>query len=290
MIQSTVFAWWKLDKIYARPEDFFIASLKKMAGQRTPGLNAIRSNPNIVGHSVTGAIDHVMCGEGLTTLFRDLKPGTIGAMFDAWQPLRWCLFAEPEHIIGGNTIHLEAVLANEDVLTPGEYPARFQVIGPNMTRVFDRTLTIAVSHVPAAAEYPFARVCLSADLRIDGPPGEYQFLAAFIRGAVAAGGRTKFFVTDLQQMPRVTTEIVIWGEDPELVDWLTNREISVRPFCPSQSANRQVILALSKPPTPGGANAFRDLAGARWLVGPRSSFYHRKLLPMTRPPPNGCRS
>ncbi len=74
---------WRLDELYARPEDFFMESLKKMAGQRTLGLNAIRSNPNIVGHSLTGAIDHVMCGEGLTTLFRELKPGTIDAMFDA---------------------------------------------------------------------------------------------------------------------------------------------------------------------------------------------------------------
>ena len=110
-----------------------------MAAQRTLGLNAIRSNPHLVGHSLTGAIDHVMCGEGLTTLFRELKPGTIDALFDAWAPLRWCLFAEPVHVRGGETIHLEAVLANEDALRPGEYPAHFQVIGPDLTRVLDRT-------------------------------------------------------------------------------------------------------------------------------------------------------
>ena len=92
---------WRLDDTFGRQEDFFMASLRKMAGQRTLGLNAIRSNPNIVGHSVTGAIDHVMCGEGLTTLFRELKPGTVDAMFDAWAPLRWCLFAEPVHIRRG---------------------------------------------------------------------------------------------------------------------------------------------------------------------------------------------
>jgi hypothetical protein len=36
---------WKLDELYARPEDFFAESLQKMAGQRTLGLDAIRSNP-----------------------------------------------------------------------------------------------------------------------------------------------------------------------------------------------------------------------------------------------------
>ena len=113
---------WRLDEAFARPEDFFMESLQKMAGQRTLGLNAIRSNPNIVGHSLTGAIDHVMCGEGLTTLFRELKPGTIDALFDAWAPLRWCLFAEPVHVARGGKIHLEAVLANEDVLGAGRVP------------------------------------------------------------------------------------------------------------------------------------------------------------------------
>ncbi len=129
---------WRLDELYARPEDFFMESLKKMAGQRALGLTAIRSNPNIVGHSMTGAIDHVMCGEGLTTLFRELKPGTIDAIFEGWAPLRWCLFAEPIHIRRGSRIRLEAVLANEDVLVPGEYPARLQVVGPNATRILDR--------------------------------------------------------------------------------------------------------------------------------------------------------
>ena len=113
---------WHMEEAFARPEDFFMESLKKMAGQRTLGLNAIRANPGIISHSLTGAIDHVMCGEGLTTLFRELKPGTIDALADAWAPLRWCLFAEPAHIARGAKIRLDAVLADEDALPPGQYP------------------------------------------------------------------------------------------------------------------------------------------------------------------------
>ncbi len=251
---------WHLDEIYARPEDFFQDSLRKMAGQRTLGLNAIRSNPNIVGHSLTGAIDHVMCGEGLTTLFRELKPGTIDAMFDAWAPLRWCLFAEPVHIVSGGTIHLEAVLANEDALAPGEYPARLQVIGPHLTRVFDRTITVTVPPPADTQEPPFARLCFAADVTIDGLPGAYEFLATFQRGAAAAGGKTEFYVTAPQQMPPVTTEVVLWGDDPQLSEWLSQHDIRTTPVAPGQSPNRQVILVSAKPPVPGGAEVFRDLA------------------------------
>jgi hypothetical protein len=37
-------------------------------------LNAIRSNPNVIGHSMTGTVDQGMTAEGLWTTFRELKP------------------------------------------------------------------------------------------------------------------------------------------------------------------------------------------------------------------------
>jgi hypothetical protein len=135
---------WKLDELYARPEDFFAESLRKMAGQRTLGLNAIRANPNIVGYSLTGMNDHVSCGEGLTTTFRELKPGTVDAMFEGLAPLRLCLFAEPVNVYRGTRVRFEAVLANEDALVPGEYPVRLLVVGPQNRRIFDKTVDVTI--------------------------------------------------------------------------------------------------------------------------------------------------
>ncbi|OHB80786.1 MAG: hypothetical protein A2V98_26465 [Planctomycetes bacterium RBG_16_64_12] len=258
---------WRLDEAFSRPEDFFRESLAKMAGQRTLGLNAIRSNAKIVGHSLTGAIDHVMCGEGLTTLFRELKPGTIDALYDAWAPLRWCLFAEPVHLARGDTIHLEAVLANEDVLAAGEYPARLQVVGPERTRILDRTITVQVAKPDGKQEPPFAQLCFAEDVVIDGPSGKYRFLATFQRGAAAAGGETEFYVTDPAEMPAVENEVVLWGDDPGLAQWLAGHGIRTRPFSLLPQAGqgqgvraREVILASHKPASPGGAEAFGELA------------------------------
>ena len=251
---------WHMDDTFARPEDFFMESLKKMAGQRTLGLNAIRSNPNIIGHSLTGAIDHVMCGEGLTTLFRELKPGTIDAIFDAWAPLRWCLFAEPVHIRRGAKIHVEAVLANEDVLPPGEYPALLQVIGPNMKHVMDRTITVKVPNRDGKQEPRFAQLYFAEDIVVDGPAGKYRFVATFEQGAAAAGGETAFYVTDPAEMPVVETEVVLWGDDPELAKWLAEHGIRTRPFSAAMPSMREVILTSSRPPSPGGAKAFAELA------------------------------
>ncbi len=92
---------YRLDEVFDRPEDFFAQSLARMGSQRLLGLNAIRSNPNVIGHSLTGTLDQGMTAEGVWTTFRELKPGATDAIFDGWAPLRWCLFAEPPNIYRG---------------------------------------------------------------------------------------------------------------------------------------------------------------------------------------------
>ena len=251
---------WHLSEVYPRPEDFFAESLAKMAGQRTLGLNAIRSNPHIVGHSLTGAIDHVMCGEGLTTLFRELKPGTVDALHDAWAPLRWCLFAEPAHVYRGQHVRLEAVLANEDALGPGTYPVRLQVVGPGARVVVDRTIRVVIPSRSGTSEPPLAVPCFNEAVAIDGPEGAYRFTATFTQGAAATGGTAAFFVTDRAKMPPVDGEVVLWGDDPAVARWLSEHGIRHRPFDPKAEAQREVILAGTTPPASNRAEAFRALA------------------------------
>ena len=187
---------WKMDEAFARPEDFFQQSIARMAGQRLLGLNAIRANPYVIGHSVTGTLDQGMTAEGLWTTFRELKPGTIDAMFDGWAPLRFCLFVEPVNVYrttpaGGTPanptpVRLEAVLANEDALAPGEYPVRLTVVGPDANRVFEKTLKLVVPDRHGKPEPPMVTPLLSQQVAIDGPPGKYRFLATFER---RRGGR-----------------------------------------------------------------------------------------------------
>ncbi|MGA2496962.1 MAG: sugar-binding domain-containing protein [Tepidisphaeraceae bacterium] len=235
---------WKLDELYARPEDFFAESLQKMAGQRTLGLNAIRSNPNIVGYSLTGMNDHVSCGEGLTTTFRELKPGTVDALFDGLAPLRLCLFAEPVNVYRGTRIRLEAVLANEDALAPGEYPVRLLVVSPPNLRIFEKTVRVTIGK----KETPFAVPIFAEDVRVDGSSGRYRFLASFERGGAATGGETAFYVTDPADMPAVKTEIVLAAEDAGLSKWLGDRGIRCRPLNVGEPSQREVILVSRTPP------------------------------------------
>ncbi len=251
---------WNMDDTFAGPQDFFRQSLAKMGKQRLLGLNAIRANPNMVGHSMTGTVDQANCGEGLFTTFRDLKPGTVDSVFDGWYPLRWCLFVEPVNVYRNTSVRLEAVLTNEDMLRPGDYPVRLQVVGPGAARAFEKMITVKIPDPGAKPTPPFATLVFAENVKIAGPSGQYRFLVTFERGAAAAGGEVEFYVADPAEWPKVETEVVLWGDDAKLAQWLAARGIRTRSFAPNPPTAREVILASTVPPAPGGAAAFAELA------------------------------
>jgi hypothetical protein len=251
---------YRLNEVFDRPEDFFAQSLARMAGQRLLGINAIRANPNVIGHSLTGTLDQGMTAEGVWTTFRELKPGATDALFDAWAPLRWCLFVEPVNVYRKTPVKLEAVLANEDALAPGDYPVRVQVVGPNLSRVFEKKISVKIADPKSKPEPPMVLPVFSEDVVIDGPPGTYRFLATFEKGAAACGEEVRFFVDVApEEMPKVDTEIVLMSPDASLAQWLNDHGIEHRPYAPGQQSAREVILASGKP-TADPAVLFKDLA------------------------------
>lgn len=250
---------WKLDECFASPQDFFGASVRKMARERLLGLNALRANPNLVAHSLTGTVDQGMSGEGLFTTFRELKPGTTDALFEALAPLRLCLFNEPQNIYRGGRVRLEAVLANEDILKPGDYPVRMLVVGPGMTRVLDKVITVNVPAASGTAEAPFALPVFNEEIAVDGPSGNYRFLAQMEQGGAPLGGEINFSVTDPADMPSVSTDITLWGEDAGLAAWLGEHGIKAHPFSADAPAHPEVILASSKAAGDGGAGVWAEL-------------------------------
>jgi hypothetical protein len=151
------------------------------------------------------------------------------------------------------------VLANEDAAPPGEYPARLQVVGPDGQNVLDRTITVTIPGVKDGKEPPLAMPVFNEEVPIDGPTGKYRFLVTFQKGVAAAGGEAVFYVTDPADMPAVESEVVMWGDDPELVKWLTDHGIKVRPYQPGTSKGREVILVSDAPNAGGSDEAWKDL-------------------------------
>ena len=252
---------WKLGEAFASPEDFFDQCLAKMAGLRRMGINALRSNPVIVGYNLTGTHDTAEgYSEGVITAFREHKPGTFDAMCDVFAPLRWCLFTEPVSVYRGGKVKFEAVLSNEDVLKPGEYPALLQVLGPRDERLIERKITVKIPAKTGNAEPPYAIPVFSEELPVDGPSGKCRFVARLLRGGPASGESVEFHVTDPADMPAVKTEVTLWGEDKELAAWMKSHGIEARPFASGKSAKREIILVSALPGGSGDAQAWRELA------------------------------
>ncbi len=251
---------WQLDQCWARPEDYFRESQQVQAALALDDYNAWMANPSLVGdYTSTQIVDAWFHGCGLTNYFRELKPGMADAYTDMAAPVRLCLFVEPQGLYRGAKARLEAVLVDLDALRPGKYPLRLQVVGPQMTRILDRTIVVEVPAQKGKREPPFARQIFGEDLPIDGPAGKYRFLATFQRGAAAGGGLAEFYVDDRAAMPAVADEIVLWGEDAALGKLLSACGIRSRPFTSQQTA-REVILVSGRAPAPGGGAVFSELA------------------------------
>ena len=177
------------------------------------------------------------------------------AFSDMGAPVRWCLFVDGANVYRGAKVHLEAVLVNRDALKAGEYPVRFQLVGPRVTRVMDTTITIKV---PGQSEPPFAQTVFAKDVVVDGPPGIYRFLATFQRGAAAAGYQAEFYVHDPATMPQVP--VVLWGKDEALSAWFKSHGMQVRDSLAPTQSERELILASGTPPSDDKVAIFSELA------------------------------
>jgi hypothetical protein len=244
MADAFVAEWeaWGFDAVYPFPEDMLRESQRLHARQRLLGFNLIRSNPRIIGYSLTSLNDG-NTGEGLWSFTGELKPGIIDALADGWAPLRWCLFVEPSHVYAGREFQVEAVLANEDVLPPGSYPATFRIWGPEGL-AWERRTQITVPE-PAPGELPpLAVPALLEQVRLTGPAGKYELVANMDQRGAPAGNRLTFYLSDPAEWPEESATVAGWGLGPSVIEWLQVRGITVRPLFDSGAGDsgREVIL------------------------------------------------
>ena len=209
--------------------------------QRLLGFDLIRSNPMICGFNLTGLLDHGFSGEGLWTFWREWKPGIVDALKDGWAPLRWCLFVRPLHGYIGERFHLEAVLANEDVLAPGEYPVVLRIVGAAGV-AWEHEGCVQAPRPDSGEDVPFALPIFDGEVVVDGPPGPYQFAAQMARGGVPAGGRLQFHLSDPSALPTLNQAVKVWGIGQVVQDWLARHGVDCAPFEKAALAKREVVL------------------------------------------------
>lgn len=251
-MEQSLLADWKrfgMAGVYPFPEDMLIDSQRLHCRQRLLGFDLIRSNPKFCGFSLTSMLDGPVGGEGTWSFWRELKPGIVDALSDGWAPVRWCLFVEPSHVYAGRKFKLEAVLANEDILPPGEYPVTLRITG-KAGIVWEKRL---MARIPAPANGQEGLLAVSVydgTATLDVPTGEYEFAASMERGGAPAGGRLKFHVTRQERLPNPECAVTLFGMDKRIEAWLTDRGVRCRPFDSSGSSARREVIVVGTDKSP----------------------------------------
>ena len=176
----------------AFPSQLMLGSMKNHAYYREQAFDQLRANPRVCGISLTGLLDHSICGEGLWTIWRSFKPQIADVLQDGFAPLRWCLFPHAPAIFEGEKLRVEAVLANEDQLTAGRtYHICAGIIGPDgETGVRRYEITPAEEQMRVMTLPVFDEEWDTAGL----PAGEYTFRTDLLNGGLATCGVKTFHV------------------------------------------------------------------------------------------------
>jgi hypothetical protein len=264
MAERLVADWnrWGMDGVYPFPEDMLRDSQRRMARHRLCGFDLIRSNAKICGFNLTGMLDHGMTGEGVWKFWRDWKPGAMDAMQDGWWPLRWCLFIEPTHSYAGRAFKVEAVLANEDVLRPGEYPVRLRICGPAGI-AWERQTALRIPQMAVEEDGPLAVPVLREEVALSGPAGVYRFVANMEKGGGPLGREVQFCLSDAAALPKLNQTVTVWGIDQKVMNWLKGRQVTCAPFEHAAPNQREIILV-------GGLSHRTQTGGRSWRGGWRA--------------------
>ena len=230
-----------MSSAYPYPETLLQVSQKAMARHRLLGFNLIRSNPKFCGFNLTGMLDHGMTGEGIWRFWRDWKPGAFDAVQDGWAPVRWCLFVEPTHTYIGRPVKLEAVMANEDTLRPGDYPAQFRVWGPKGV-AWEHHESIRIPDMPAGQDGPLAVPVMKEEVVLSGPAGAYNLIPYIDRNISPPDTSWEFHLSDPASLPQLSATVTAWGVPDDSITWLKSHGVTVAPFSGSAPANRELIL------------------------------------------------
>ena len=240
-----------MNEVYPFPEDIFLDSYRQQARQLRLGFDLIRSNPKICGYSITSLVDW-NTGEGLWTFWREFKSGMMETLREGWTPLRWCLFVEPGHVYTGRSFDIEAVLANEDVLKPGTYPAHLKIFGSTGT-VWEKRINFSVVKSAGGNDAPLTINVLHENVKLDLAPGVYEFVASLERGGTPTGGRRKFYVSEVPSQP-MESNVTLLGIEPRAAEWLKSRGVGCRQFDDAGPNTTEVILAGDLSKTETGLN------------------------------------
>ncbi|MCL1793296.1 MAG: hypothetical protein FWG34_05465 [Oscillospiraceae bacterium] len=229
-----------LEGIYPSIDDFFTDSFVKSVRQRIITFDLARGNPKFCGYNLTGLMDHALTGEGLWTVYGELKPGMMEALRDGWDPLRFCMFVEPGHAYTNKPLRIIVRLANEDALRPGLYPINLR-IWKKEGICWEKKTQVVIQQGKFA---PLAYTVFDETINVSLEAGEYTLAADMDEGGRPGNRRMKFTLTDKNSIPAISGQIFTLAQKAPYEDILKSAGAGVSPYdFESQSGeNGEVIV------------------------------------------------
>ena len=223
------------DKDIPFPSELIRGSMKNHVYFRTQMFDLLRGNPNLCGISLTGLLDHSICGEGLWTLFRNFKPGIADVLQDGFSSLRWNVLLSAPVIYTGQPLTVQASLATEDILSVGNtYTVRAAVLGKNGECYMVRNYSFTVTEEQARQMVVpiFTETWDTTAL----PAGEYEFKAELLSGADASGGIRTFHICETAHAS-AEKSVYVTGLTAEEEQRITNLGFEVLPLTECGTGN-----------------------------------------------------
>jgi len=295
----------RMREVFPTPSHLIRAGQDVHARKVTDLWRYVQANPAQIGTSYTGFIDESGNGEGVFTYWRDAKPA-VEAIRKAQKPLRWSLFVDRPNLYQGDRFHLEAVLRNEDVLSPGAYPARLLIDGSEGT-VWQKEFDVAIPPFGNGKEETEQVVFPGWDevIATDFPQGAYEAHVVLLRGGDAWASE-RFQVVAPDSLPEVSVRVMGLGLPEHVEDWLGTHGVEVLNFDPAAQhlpvlvhdvihlpdAEKQLRQALDFAHS-GGTTVCLEMIGASRGIGasgtannligaPALPQYHQKLEELLR--------
>ncbi len=216
-----------LDKYFSFPVELLRESERLHCRIRSQFFDILRSNPKMAGLSITGLLDHSICGEGLWTITRQFKPGIAETIERGFAPLRWCLFVHRTHAYTNRPFVIEGVLANEDILKVGEtYPIGVAIKGEQGV-VWRKSYELKVT--PDMVR-DMSLPVFKEEVILDVPEGKYELHAEILDHATATDGRQVFYLSDGSIAKTEVKELFACGLPEAAEAFLREQGVNIRPL------------------------------------------------------------
>lgn len=177
---------------YTDAGEIFAAAYENHFKHRKLMFDLYRANPYINGLSLTGMLDHSVCGEGLYTLTREYKPKIADALENGFAPLRWSAILSKSRLYNTENLTIRGVLANEGVLKPQKYTAALFVCDGSQNTIYKKTKPFTPTEKDLSL---FAINVFDESIPLENfKEGKYSVRISLLSGADDKAGVAEFYV------------------------------------------------------------------------------------------------